>query len=183
MHVNREFPEPTPIAALSPFLDALLPLVHMIFSITNDSNFLSFYNETSDLINRHFPNPTIRRHTAEALILLAAFTNNHPGALKTFLQSHSRSPQPAHSVAQYFHHNALPTTSPSASTVQSDTTTHDETAENKPLTDSDDGTHDGLVEPVYPPIQMIPLKHSLSATIPSIPASSLLTPTLPHYRP
>jgi hypothetical protein len=50
MFVNRPYPEPIPSTYASPFLYALLTLSQHTAMITDDSTFLAFYHETSNLI-------------------------------------------------------------------------------------------------------------------------------------
>jgi hypothetical protein len=126
MFVNRAYPEPPPSTSAPPFLDALLNLAQHTAIITDDSTFLAFYHETSNLINRYFPDPTIRGHAVDALIVLATFFHNSPGTIRELLRSHSRSPQPTHSVARYFVSNALIAEPNPRSPVQVNSPPHEE---------------------------------------------------------
>jgi hypothetical protein len=126
MFVNRAYPEPPPPISVSPFLDALLTLAQQTAAITDDSTFLAFYHETSNLTSRYFPDPTIRGHAVDSLLVLVTFLHNSPGAIGEFLRAHSLSPQPAHSVARYFLRTALTVEPNPSSPVQANPSPHEE---------------------------------------------------------
>jgi hypothetical protein len=126
MFVNRAYPEPPPSTSAPTFFDALRTLAQHTATINNDSAFLAFYHETSNLINRYFPDPTIRGHAVDTLVVLATFLHNSPGVIMEFLRSHSLSPRPTHSVAQYFLHTALTDESNHSSPVQTHPLAHDD---------------------------------------------------------